>query len=87
MVFVLILLLLAAIFGVLGAVLKVAAVIIFSVTLSVVVLAALAWWAIKRQARAFQRDVQARSMQSAPPRFQPNEADPQQLPHTRDDRY
>ena len=50
-VFILILLLLAAVFGVLGAVLKVAAVLILSAFLAVAVLAAVAWWALKRKAR------------------------------------
>jgi NADH:ubiquinone oxidoreductase subunit 6 (subunit J) len=85
-VFILILLLLAAIFGVLGAVLKVAAIIVFSVVLAVAVLVAFAWWAIKRQAREFQRDAQRRSIPPSEPRFQANEADPEQLPDT-DDRY
>ena len=87
MVFVLILLLLAAVFGVLGAVLKVAAVLVLSVVLAVTVSVALVWWGLKRGARSLQRDLDRRSMPSDPPRFQPNEAGSDGLPQARDDRY
>ncbi len=85
-VFILILLLLAAILGVLGAVLKAAAFLVITLLLTITVLGALAYWAIKRKAREFQREIDRRST-SGSARFQPNEADPTQLPHTRDDRY
>jgi hypothetical protein len=49
--FILVLLLLAAIFGVLGTVLKVTAVIILSIILAVLILGWLAWWGLKRQVR------------------------------------
>lgn len=48
-VFILILLLLAAIAGVLGTVLKIAFALILATILAVVVIGALFWWAVKRQ--------------------------------------
>ncbi|HEY6567139.1 MAG TPA: hypothetical protein VI341_06435 [Actinomycetota bacterium] len=86
MVFILILLLLAAIFGILGAVLKAVAFLVITGLLTITVLGALAYWALKRKARQFQREMEGGST-SAGPRFQPNEADPTQLPSSRDDRY
>ena len=50
-VFVLILLLLAAIAGVLGTVLKIAFALILAVILAIVILGALFWWAVKKQMR------------------------------------
>jgi flagellar basal body-associated protein FliL len=89
-VFILILLLFAAVFGVLGTVLKVTAILVLSVILAVAVLAGLAWWGLKRKARQFQaeynREVTKGSSSSPPPTFRPNEADPGELP-ARDDRY
>jgi len=58
-VFILIVLLIAAIFGVLTAVLKLAAVIILGTILAVVFFGALIWWAIRRQTRRFMKDFQA----------------------------
>ena len=58
--FLLIMLLLAAAAGVLGAVLKVTLVIVFSFMLAVVLLAWIAAWYAKRRFRAFQRDVEVR---------------------------
>lgn len=72
MVFVLILLLLAAIFGILSAVLKVVAFIVITVLLTVTVLSMLAVWAFKRSAKRFVAGTQPRSGA---------------LPPTRDDRY
>ena len=72
MVFVLILLLLAAIFGILSAVLKVVAFIVITVLLTVTVLSMLAVWAFKRSAKRFVTGAQPRS---------------DALPPTRDDRY
>lgn len=85
LVFILILLLLAAIFGVLGAVLKAAAFLVITLLLTITVLGALGYWALKRKAREFQRQIEQGST-SGSTRFQPNEADPTQLSH-RDDRY
>ena len=59
-VFLLVLLLLAAAAGVLGAVLKVTLVIVLSLVLSIVLLAWIGAWYAKRRVRAFQRDVQTR---------------------------
>jgi hypothetical protein len=86
MVFILILLLLAAIFGVLGAVLKAVAFLVITGLLTVTLLGALAYWGLKRKARQFQREID-RGSSGGSTRFQPNEADPSQLPHDRDDRY
>jgi uncharacterized protein (DUF58 family) len=55
--FILILLLLAAIAGVLGAVLKATLVIVLSLVLTVVLLAWIGAWYAKRRMRAFQRDL------------------------------
>jgi hypothetical protein len=72
MVFVLILLLLAAVFGILTLVLKAVAFIVLTVLLTVTVLSALAVWAFKRSAR---RLTQGPTSSSGA------------LPPTRDDRY
>jgi len=58
--FLLILLVLAAAAGVLGAVLKVTLVIVLSLVLAVVLLAWIGTWYAKRRFAAFQRDVQVR---------------------------
>jgi len=52
-VFVLILLLIAAVLGVLGAVLKFTAVLVLSLTLATVISIAIVWWAVKRQTRRY----------------------------------
>ena len=62
--FILILLLLAAMAGVLGAVLKATLVIVLSLVLTVVLLAWIGAWYAKRRMRAFQRDFQIRVDQS-----------------------
>jgi hypothetical protein len=59
-VFLLVLLVLAAAAGVLGAVLKVTLVIVLSLVLSIVLLAWIGAWYAKRRVLAFQRDVQVR---------------------------
>ncbi len=59
--FILILLLLAALFGVLGAVLKVALVLVLSVILAVVVLTAIAVWYVRSGVDAWQRDLRRRA--------------------------
>jgi hypothetical protein len=73
MVFILILLLLAAIFGILGIVVKAALFIVLTALLSLTILVALGWWAVKRSAKRYGSGV--------PP------AGPTQLPPSRDDRY
>ena len=72
-VFVLILLLLAAIFGILGAVLKAVAFIVITLLLTITVLGMLAVWAFKRSAKKY-------TSGSPSP-------GPGALPPTRDDRY
>ena len=62
--FILILLLLAAMVGVLGAVLKATLVIVLSLVLTVVLLAWIGAWYAKRRMRVFQRDFQSRVDQS-----------------------
>jgi len=59
--FLLILLVLAAAAGILGAVLKVTLVIVLSLVLSIVLLAWIGAWYTKRRMRAFQRDFQLRA--------------------------
>ncbi len=53
LVFVLILLLMAAVLGVLGAVLKVTAVLILSLFLATAISIAAVWWFVKRQTRRY----------------------------------
>lgn len=60
MLFILLLILLAAAAGVLGAVLKVTLIAVLSLVLSVVVLAWIGVWYAKRRMRAFQRDIEVR---------------------------
>ncbi len=57
---VLILLLLAAIFGILGAVLKVTAILVISIVLALCILAAIGWWMVKRKARTYQVEIERR---------------------------
>lgn len=87
--FVLILLLLAALFGVLGAVLKAVAFLVITALLTVVVLGALAWWGIKRKAREFQAEYDRQITEQRVTRYRVNEAqrDPERLPPQHDDRY
>jgi hypothetical protein len=60
-VFILILLLLAAMTGVLGAVLKITLILVLSFVLSMVLLAWIGVWYAKRRYRTFQRDVEIRA--------------------------
>ena len=76
---ILILVLLAAAFGVLGVVLKVTAIIVFTTLLSIVVLATVVWWAFKRQARKFSQDFNQGAGGTS--------GDGRELPPTHDDRY
>ena len=88
-VLVLVLLLLAALFGVLGAVLKAVAFLVITAMLTVVVLGALAWWGIKRKAREVQADYERQITEQRAIRYRVNEAqrDPERLPPLHDDRY
>ena len=83
---ILILVLLAAAFGILGAVLKLTAIIVLTIVLTVVVLSMIAWWAVKRQARRFAREFDARAADTRVTRYRKNEAGGE-LPSTHDDRY
>ena len=86
-VFILILLLLAAIFGVLGAVLKVTAIVVLAILLTVTLLVAFGWWALKRSARSLSAQYDEQVAQQRVIKYRKNEADPSELPPTRDDRY
>ncbi len=85
--FILILLILAAVFGVLGAVLKATAILILAFALTVTLLVALAWWALKRSTRKLSEGYDRQLSQSRETKYRSNEADPGQLPGGRDDRY
>ncbi|HET6713568.1 MAG TPA: hypothetical protein VFI59_07655 [Actinomycetota bacterium] len=87
-VLVLILLLLAAVFGVLGAVLKAVAFLVITALLTVTVLAALAWWGFKRATREFRAEYDRQITEQRVTRYRVNEAqhDPEHLP-PHDDRY
>ena len=63
MVFLLMLLLLAAAAGVLGAVLKITLVLVLSLVFTLVLLAWIGAWYAKRRLRAFQRDLEIRADQ------------------------
>ena len=84
---VLILLLLAALFGVLGAVLKAVAFLVITATLTVVVLGMITWWFFRRKVREFQAEYDRQLTQQRVTRYRVNEAqrDPERLP-PRDDR-
>ena len=87
-VLVLILLLLAAVFGVLGAV-KAVAFLVLTAVLTVTVLVALAWWGIKRKTREFQAEYDREITRQRSTRYRVNEAQREagDLPPPRDDRY
>ncbi|HWC70828.1 MAG TPA: hypothetical protein VG993_06670 [Actinomycetota bacterium] len=86
---ILILLLLAAVFGVLGAVLQAVAFLVLTAVLTAVVLGALAWWGLKRKVREFQAEVDKQLTEQRVTRYRVNEAerDPSALPPQHDDRY
>ena len=83
---ILILLVLAAIFGVLGLVVKTVAFVVLTIALTVVVLVAVAWYAIKHQARRLSRDLDARMADRRATDFYRDDAGGE-LPPPRDDRY
>lgn len=84
LVFVLILLLLAAIFGVLGAVLKLTAIFVIAGLLTLTVFAAIGWWAFKRSARKLSAEYDRQISEHRVTKYRENEADPST---SRDDRY
>ncbi|HJR98700.1 MAG TPA: hypothetical protein VJ979_12425 [Actinomycetota bacterium] len=85
---VLILLFLAAVFGVLGEVLEAVAFLVITAVLTAVVLGALAWWALRRKVRQFRSEIDSQLTEQRVTRYRVNEADrdPAHLP-PRDDRY
>ena len=84
---ILILLVLAAALGILGAVLKVAAILVLAIVLTITVVVALGWWALKRSTRSIAAEYDRQISESRAPRHRANEADPGELPNGRDDRY
>jgi peptidoglycan/LPS O-acetylase OafA/YrhL len=82
---ILILVLLAAAFGILGAVLKAAAFVVLTVVLSVVLLATVGWYVVKHQARRLMTDVDRRIADERVERFRQDDGG--ELPPPRDDRY
>jgi hypothetical protein len=87
LVFILILLLLAALFGVLGAVLKVTLVLIMAGVLTLVFFGLMAWWFIRRSARKITAEYDRQVSQQRVTKYRANEAEPGELPPDRDDRY
>jgi uncharacterized protein (DUF58 family) len=83
---ILVLLVLAAIFGILGMVVKAVAFVVLTITLTVVVLIAVAWYALKHQARKLSHDVDARMAERRATEFYGDD-DGGELPPPRDDRY
>ena len=75
--FILILLLVAAVFGVLGAVLKVALILVLSFVLATTVILWAGWWWFRNRMQAFQRDLEfeARRRRAIDARPVRNEAD------------
>lgn len=63
--FIFVLLLLAAIFGVLGAVLKIALILALSAVLAIAVLLWAGWWWFRRRVHAFEREWARQSEQEA----------------------
>jgi len=80
---ILILVLLAAAFGVLGAVLEAVVFVVLTVVLSVVLLITIGWYVLKHQARKLVRGLEART---DGPSVQ-TQRDEGELPPPRDDRY
>jgi hypothetical protein len=83
---ILILLVLAAIFGILGLVVKAVAFVVLTITLTVVVLVAVAWYALKHQTRKLSHDLDDRIADRRATEFY-REDDGGELPPPRDDRY
>jgi peptidoglycan/LPS O-acetylase OafA/YrhL len=82
----LILVLLAAAFGILGAVVKAVAFLVLTIVLTVVTLSILVWWLVRRQARRFVAEFDARIGTSAAP-HRPSRDRGSELPRAHDDRY
>jgi hypothetical protein len=84
--FLLILVLLAAAFGILGVVLKLTAIIVFTLVFTMVVLTMIGWWVVKHQLKRITREFDERSTNVRVTRYRKNEAGGQ-LPPAHDDRY
>ena len=82
---ILILVLLAAAFGVLGAVLKAAAFIVLTVVLSIVLLVTIGWYVLKHQTRKLLTDADRRMADQRVENYRQDDAG--ELPPPRDDRY
>jgi hypothetical protein len=80
-----ILLVLAAIFGILGLVVKAVAFVVLTIALTVVVLVAVAWYVLKHQARKLSQDLDTRMADRRATEFYRD--DEGELPPPRDDRY
>jgi hypothetical protein len=87
LIFILILLLLAAIFGVLGVVLKATAIVVLTILLTIAFFAVLGWWLVKRSARKIAAEYDRQVAEQRVTKYRENEADPGELPSGRDDRY
>jgi membrane protein implicated in regulation of membrane protease activity len=87
MVVILIILLLAAVFGVLGAVLKFTAILLFTLMLTFLIVAVVGWWAFRRWTRKVGKHYEAQTEEYRVTKYRENESDPGELPPTRDDRY
>lgn len=81
---ILILVLLAAAFGVLGAVLEAVVFVVLTVALSVVLLVTIGWYVLKHKARKLIGEFDARV---AGPQTRSRRPDEGELPPARDDRY
>jgi hypothetical protein len=83
---ILVLILLAAAFGVLGAVIKVAAFLVLTIMLTVAALAAIAWYGFKRQVRRWEQGSTAGGTQVRTWTWERRSDRPRNLP-SHDDRY
>jgi hypothetical protein len=83
---ILILLVLAALFGVLAAVVKAVAFVVLTILLTITVFAAFGWWALKRQVRKFTDQLDAQTADHRVAERHPTDGGGE-LPPSRDDRY
>ena len=83
----LILVLLAAAFGILGAVVKAVAFLVLTIVLTVVTLSMLVWWLVRRQARRFVAEFDAHTGGTSAAPHRPSRDRGSELPRAHDDRY
>jgi hypothetical protein len=82
------LVLLAAAFGILGAVLKAVVFVVLTLVLTILIVSMIAWWIVKGQARRFLRELDARTgWTRAGGSTKGRRAEEPKLPPTHDDRY